>query len=239
MPKLLTERKIIYPESDGKPMAETGIHVAAIMLLHSMLEDFLQPKHKQVWIASNIYWFYERGEPKCRVSPDTMVILDCPVGDKSFFSWKQDAVRPEIVFEITSRKTRKQDTLRKHELYQSLGVPEYVLFDPTEDFIFSGLIYYRLVNGLYQEMPTNGRGAYESLLGFNFGVRGSDLRLIDRESGSVIPSRREMVELQQRFVNAAAEKVELETQRADRLSRELEQLKALLNLKQSTNGHHS
>ena len=36
------EDGVHYPSSDGKPMAETGIHVTAILLLYQALEDFFR-----------------------------------------------------------------------------------------------------------------------------------------------------------------------------------------------------
>ena len=52
---------------------------------------------------------------------------------------------PVVAIEITSESTRNEDVERKFDLYQDvLGIPEYILFDPTGDYIDVRLTGYRL-----------------------------------------------------------------------------------------------
>ena len=48
----------------------------------------------------------------------------------SYKLWEEPKA-PDFVLEITSRSTRAEDQGRKREVYASLGVREYWLFDPT------------------------------------------------------------------------------------------------------------
>src|SRR5689334_24504147 len=83
---------IIYPSGDGKPMAETWLHVRAIMWLHQALEAFFQGR-PDVFIASDIFWYWEEGNPSARIAPDVMVVPGVQPRDprerRSLFSWKE------------------------------------------------------------------------------------------------------------------------------------------------------
>jgi Uma2 family endonuclease len=193
-----TRRKIHYPDSDGKPMAETPAHVLAIMMIHQALEDFFRSRQQQAWVTSNIFWYYSEGDRKKRVSPDTMAILDKEPQNASFKSWEQPADRPAVVFELTSKKTRDEDTSRKFDLYESLGVPEYFLFDPTGDYLRPRLQGYRLQNNQYLPIPSQD-GIFASALGFGVAAEFEMLRMFDMQSGEKILTRRE------RFEDALAE----------------------------------
>ena len=71
------EDGVYYPSSDGKPMAETGIHVTAILMLYQALEDFFRGRD-DVYLAANMFWYWEKGNPKARRAPDVMVVTGVP-----------------------------------------------------------------------------------------------------------------------------------------------------------------
>ena len=54
MGAILEERKLVYPESDGKPMGETWYHVRAMLELHPVLEDFFRDR-PDVFIATDMF----------------------------------------------------------------------------------------------------------------------------------------------------------------------------------------
>jgi hypothetical protein len=65
-------KTIHYPDSDGKPMAVTHLHVLAFMLANHALQDILHRRHGRLWVASNICWYFLERDRKKRISPDTM-----------------------------------------------------------------------------------------------------------------------------------------------------------------------
>ncbi|MBI3359491.1 MAG: Uma2 family endonuclease, partial [Chloroflexi bacterium] len=65
---------IIYPESDGKPMAETGIHVLLIAYLIGMLRAFFRHR-PDVYVSGNMFMYYEEGNPRKVVAPDVYVVF--------------------------------------------------------------------------------------------------------------------------------------------------------------------
>jgi hypothetical protein len=66
--------EIYYPESDGKPMAETDLHRKLILYLTECLDIFLSNR-ENVYVTGNIMFYYEEDSPQDVVSPDVMVFL--------------------------------------------------------------------------------------------------------------------------------------------------------------------
>ncbi|MGL5095583.1 MAG: Uma2 family endonuclease, partial [Planctomycetia bacterium] len=94
-----TTVEIDYPSSDGQPMAETGIHVQAIILLHQALEDFFQGR-PDVFIASDMFWYWKEGDSTEKTAPDVMVVPGVGNHDRrSYFSWEEGGAVPAVVFE--------------------------------------------------------------------------------------------------------------------------------------------
>jgi len=143
-------RVVDYPEGDGKPMAETPIHVLQIIALYMALRWWFLPR-PDCFVGANMFLFYREGDPKKRIAPDVLVALDVPSRVRlSYKVWEEKQV-PRAVFEITSRKTRKTDFGRKREIYAHLGVAEYYLFDPLGHYLDPPLRGYRLVGNEYVE----------------------------------------------------------------------------------------
>lgn len=68
------EDGIHYPSSDGKPMAETDIHVKAIHLLLDALTDVFADQN-DVYVSGTTFWYWREGHPHQRRSPDAMVVF--------------------------------------------------------------------------------------------------------------------------------------------------------------------
>src|SRR6266511_227497 len=66
------EDSIFYPEGDGKPMAETEIHVNQILYLYSALQFFFASA-PSIYVGANMLLYYVRGNPRRSVAPDIFV----------------------------------------------------------------------------------------------------------------------------------------------------------------------
>src|SRR5438046_7767756 len=93
---------IVYPDGDGKPMAETGIHVLVMVTLITTLRHYYRHR-RDVYVIGNIFFYYEEGNPAARRSPDVMVIkgVDSEPERGSFRTWEERAM-PCVVIEVTS-----------------------------------------------------------------------------------------------------------------------------------------
>lgn len=148
-----TDIEIIYPSSDGEPLAETYVHLYAILVTLEILKQYLQGQ--QATVLADQFLYYAQGFPKLRVAPDVMVIFNvAPGGRDNYKIWEEKQV-PSVIFEITSEGTKEKDTGYKKTLYEQLGVKEYWLFDPKGEWIENKLKGYRLVKEVYEEITDN------------------------------------------------------------------------------------
>ena len=68
-----TLREIDYPESDGKPMAETPLHMLVMWNTIQTLIDWYADDPK-VYVWGNMMHYYVEGDIKKTVAPDVFVV---------------------------------------------------------------------------------------------------------------------------------------------------------------------
>jgi Uma2 family endonuclease len=190
-----------YPSEDGEPMAETEIHVLAIFQLYELLRDLLGANRPQDYVAANMFWYWEEGNPKARRAPDVMVIKGVGPGPRrSFFSWRENNAVPCCIVEMASESTWRENLYEKRRLYAELGVREYVIFDPENLYLRPPLCGYRLdAHGRYVMLELDGEDRLHSEeLGVYLRAEGTMLRLIDAGTGQPILTREERLEQERR-----------------------------------------
>ena len=228
----LQHEEVYYPTSDGKPMAETPIHLAEMVYLITALQQRYRDV-PDVYAIGNMMFYYVEGDARSVISPDVFLVKGIPkdVRRDTFQLWKEKT--PCLVIEITSRSTRREDIHRKRDLYERMGVEEYFLHDPRGEYLRPALQGYRLVGGRYQPVTPAPDG---SLISRTTGLRllpgKESLRLIDLESGEPLPSFQEVQEAYQEVQEAyqeesaarrvAEERARVAEEELARLRRELE-----------------
>jgi Uma2 family endonuclease len=140
--------EVYYPESDGKPMAETEFHLDEAVKVRGMLKHHLRSR-SDVYIGANMLFYYQEGNPRKSVAPDIFVVYGVPKRKRRIYKLWEEGVVPSIVFEFTSKSTAGEDLHAKRNLYERLGVPEYILIDVLGEYLPSPLAAYRLVEGRY------------------------------------------------------------------------------------------
>jgi len=206
--------EVTYPDSDGAPMAETDIHVTLIAMLLLMLRTFFRTR-PDVYVAGNMFVYYQDGNPRRVVSPDLFIVYGVPTHyRRSWFTWKEGKGL-DVVFEFTSESTAEADQFTKKGLYEWLGVKEYFLFDPLDEYLKPRLQGFRLVDGVYQPIPLVGGQLQSEVLGLTLNAEKEMLTLTVAQTGErLLPPGEEAV---------ARRKAEAEV---ERLRAELERLKA-------------
>jgi hypothetical protein len=68
-----TPRKIEYPTSDGRPLAETDVHRDLMVDLIGTLEDRYE-NDRMVYVSGNLLVFYHEGDKRKHVAPDVFVV---------------------------------------------------------------------------------------------------------------------------------------------------------------------
>ena len=130
---------------------------------------------------------------------------------------------PDLVLEMASRSTRRNDNGEKREFYAALGVLEYWRFDETDDNASVRLAGERLVEGVYQPLPvvTVDEGVLEGYSpALNLCLRrlNDNLRFYARDSESYLPTiadERARAEAEQRQAGVERRRADAERDRAN------------------------
>jgi Uma2 family endonuclease len=126
----VTTEEIIYPSSDGQPMAESTIQYELIVKIKEGCESLFKDD-PNVFVAADLLWYPVEGRPEISQAPDTMVIFGRPKGDRlSYIQYREDNIGPQVVFEIRSHNDSNTKMNKKLSFYQRHGVEEYYLYDP-------------------------------------------------------------------------------------------------------------
>jgi Uma2 family endonuclease len=185
-PPVVLRPPIYYPESDGEPMAETDTHRKQMVYLIEALDDYFRDD-PQVYVAGNLFLYYEEGDIRQVVAPDVFVVKGVPKGNRRTYKlWEEGDKGPQVVFEVTSRRTRKEDLGPKKGTYEMLGVQEYFLFDPLGEYLEPSLVGYWLKEGGYQREA--GERLVSEVLGLELRVEEEHLWLYDLETGEKLLS---------------------------------------------------
>jgi Uma2 family endonuclease len=177
--------EIVYPISDGKPMAESD--PARDYLIYGVETlDIYFANQPDVYVSGNLFIYYRQGVPSAVVAPDVFVVFG--VEKKKRFTykvWQEGGILPSFVLEITSATTQENDQPIK---YASLGIQEYFQYDPTGDYLDHQLQGLNLVDGVYQDLPVqisaNGELTIESqVLGLSLTVCNGELRFFEKTNG--------------------------------------------------------
>ena len=126
----LDEYDPLYPDSDGKPMAENTTQFDWIVTLRTGL-DLLFREEPNVFIASDLLWYPVKGKPAICTAPDALIAFGRPKGHRhSYKTWIEAGVAPQVVFEILSPGNRPKEMREKLKFYEKHGVEEYYIYDP-------------------------------------------------------------------------------------------------------------
>lgn len=198
-----------YPYSDGKPMAESDFQLKPLIYAIEALRIYFQSR-ADVYVAGDMFLYYEQGNPKAVVKPDVFVVFGADKHDRYSYKLWEEPKAPDFILEITSKSTQNEDRGPKRGTYALLGVKEYWLFDPTSDYLTPPLQGYRLVGENYQAMTTEiaSGGAialYSDVLKLELRGRDGVLRFYDPETEQYLLSHAETEQARQQAETRIAE----------------------------------
>ncbi len=209
-----------YPESDGKPVGETDFHVTVIFYLRQALRQFFRRAEK-VYVAANMLFYYEEGNPSAVTAPDTFVVKGIGKHDRRTYKLWEEKVAPCVTFEITSKSSRIEDIATKKGLYEMLGVREYYVFDPLAEYLEPRFQGFELEGGFFRPMTLAADGVLQSReLGLILRPEGPMLRLVDPATGLALPTLGEAVEQAEEEARRAQEEGRRAQEEAERAKKE-------------------
>ena len=158
---------VLYPDSDGQPMAENTEQFAFIQTFQGNL-DVLLPD----FVAGDHLWYPVEGRPDLRIAPDVYVAMGRPKGHRgSYKQWLEADAPLSVVFEWWSPSNTFGDRVQKLRFYERFGVQEFYAWDPLT----------RELSAFHREgqqlIPVNTEGGIISpLLGVRLDVQDGALR---------------------------------------------------------------
>ena len=186
-PLLGEPRPAQYPDSDGLPMAENDEHWEAIMSIRTPLQQLFRGC-ADTYVTGDLLLYYRKNDRRRSVAPDVMVVKGVDPGPRRSYVLWEEGRPPDFVVEVHSLDSREYDRGDKRELYASLGVREYFVFDPLyeEKGRAGDLRGYRLWGGRLVESEARGELRSEELE-LSLRAEGKRVRVRDLRTGQDLP----------------------------------------------------
>jgi len=215
------EKKIIYPDRDGKPMSDNTKQFRWIVKIKENLEQMFDG-NPDVFVAGDLLWYPVEGDNRIRTAPDAMVAFGRPKGDRgSYRMWEEGGIAPQVVFEILSPGNRAGEMKKKFEFYDTYAVSEYYVYDPDR-IRLSGWIRRNNVLNPVENM----RGWTSPLLKIRFEPADDDLYIFGPDGNRFLSplELRRLFQSEQKKSEAEYQRAEAERLRAERLAAKLREL---------------
>ena len=216
----VTTAEIIYPDSDGQPMAESTIQYELIVKIKAGCESLFKDD-PNVFVAADLLWYPVEGRPEISQAPDTIVIFGRPKGDRrSYIQHREGNIGPQVVFEIRSHNDSNTKMNKKLSFYQRYGVEEYYVYDPQRNEL-EGWQKIQEILEVIEPME----GWISPRLGVRFEL-GEDELEIYRSNGEKFLSYAELEEqslLDRQRLQQESQRAEQEAQRAEQADQRAEQ----------------
>jgi Uma2 family endonuclease len=216
----LSQPDLIYPERDGKPMADNTKQFRWIMVIYHNLE-WLFADDSNAFVAGDLLWYPVEGNNKIRNAPDVMVAFGRPKGDRgSYMQWKEENIAPQVVFEILSPGNTLTEMNKKQVFYDRYGVEEYYLYDPEKNDLSGWL---RVEERL--DVIDSPAGWTSPRLGIRFDLSGEELQLYCPDGRRFLSYTEicQLLEQEQQRAQQAEQQLEQERQRTQQAEQQLEQ----------------
>jgi Uma2 family endonuclease len=225
-PTLVPKTKIIYPETDGMPMAENTIQFRWIQTIHGGLA--MQYRDEQnIFVAADLFVYPVEGDPAIRVAPDILVAFGRQAGDRrSYLVWEEGGIFPQVIFEILSPGNRRAEMDQKWDFYDNYGAEEYYVYDPDR----VDLSIWRRERGRLRVVSDIARWV-SPLTGIQFNMTGPELVVFGANGQPFV----NYVELS-RERDAERANAKAANRRADDLEKEVARLRAMIQPKPGANG---
>ncbi|MBF2064810.1 MAG: Uma2 family endonuclease [Calothrix sp. C42_A2020_038] len=200
---------IIYPHSDGKPMAESDPARDYLIYCVEALSIYFQNR-TDVYVSGNLFIYYRQGVPSAVVAPDVFVVFGVRKKKRlKYLVWEENNIVPSFVLEVTSASTQENDEKEKPIKYASLGVSEYFQYDPTRDYLNPHLQGFKLntTNRTYEQiepeiLPDGTFSLHSNTLNLDLRLIYDELRFFDPITGKKLLSPQETEQARQKAEQA-------------------------------------
>jgi len=180
-----------FPDSDGDPMPETESHQQQLTDLKHACRVLLAAR-TEVYVGGNHFLYYDRSDPAHNVAPDVYAAFGVALGERECYYAFDERVFPQLVIEVISKSSRKDDLGKKVALYEAQGAEEYYVCDPRPKMRGRRLHAWRRAGDALVPVLVGEDGQVRSaLLGTELLLIERFLRIIDPATGEPIPTTSE------------------------------------------------
>lgn len=193
-------------------MAETDLHAQLMIDLRFALRNFFRDD-PQTYVAGNMLMYYVEGDSTKSKAPDVFVVRGVSKEPPREI-WKvwEEGKAPDVVIELSSRRTWEEDLQKKWRVYEDIGVREYYIFDPWYEYLSRPLLAYRREGGEFISVAVTQGAVSSAVLGLELVDTGETLRLRNPQTGEFLLTEEEEVARAER----EAARAEREAERAER-----------------------
>jgi Uma2 family endonuclease len=218
---------VVYPESDGLPMADNTKQFRWILVLAGNLAAVYRAR-TDVFVGGNLFWYPLEGHPEIRIAPDVFVVFGRPKGDRgSYKQWVEGNIPFTVVFEILSPGNTVMEMDDKQDFYEEHRVEEYYLYDPDNSRL---KVFLRQGDVLRRVRPAS--NFVSPRLGIRFDLSGPEM-VVYRPDGQRFLTFEELEDARNRAEQRANRLAEL-SRKARRGQASAEELQELERLEEQT-----
>ena len=186
-------------------------------------------------VCADLPLHYDETDVDKTLVPDLFVALGAPPDEEREGYRLWESAVPDLVIEMLSKTTWRNDAGSKRRTYEHWGVREYWLFDRLGK-LPTPLVGLRLRDGHYREIDADAAGRKRSdVLGLDLYVHDRQLRFRDPATGEDLRNydqaedradkEKSRANAEKERADAAKERADAEKRRADALERELARLR--------------
>jgi Uma2 family endonuclease len=223
---------------DGEPL-ETHRHRIAMNVLIASAHGALTER-EDYFTGGNMFVYFSSEQARNRDfrGPDFFVVLDVdphPNRERQgWVVWEEGGRYPDVIVELTSGSTAREDYGRKKEIYERVfRTRDYFVYHPFDPQSLQG---WHLGGRGYEDIPRGDRGwLWCDTLGVWLGVEEGTVQRetapwlrFFRPDGSLILLPEEEVQQERQRAEVERQRAEAERQRAEAALAEVERLKAQL-----------
>ena len=218
--------RAMYPSDDDNPLPDAFFQLPHFSYVKDAITAWFDGRDDVV-VGGNNFVYYMDGDNRANLAPDCFVAIGVNkaevLEDWSYFVWRAGKML-DFVMEIASRSTAKNDLGDKYRKYESLGVGEYWMMDPSGgEFYGKPLMGFVNVDGAFVPIPVDESAdgdvtGYCAILDLTFRwiAERNEFRIVDPHTGEEFVTYMEYLKRaeSEAAARAASEAARAESERA-------------------------
>ena len=212
---------VYYPEEREDDMGESSYHNDSRINLFAQLNLSLKNR-TDVFVTSNMNLYLEPENSRRWYAPDLLVAFGVPNVERSSYLLWREKIFPQVLIEIASEKTWRNDVDEKLRMYEEFGAEEYYVLDPEFAYLPAPLMAFRRQNGNLVEVKVSESKIFSPRLELEIVWKENTFRLFDPQANEFLLTLEE-AENQKLEYKLRAESAETEI---EKLKAEIEKLKS-------------